>query len=177
MRVLVAVASKHGSTREIADKIGEVLRARGLETDVRSVEEVNSCNGYDAAVLGSAVYFGRWMKAAREFADHESAALASIPVWLFSSGPIGAASSKPEDRADRRDGDEIAKTVGAREHRVFAGKVDSHGLNPVERVAVRIAKAPYDDFRPWPEIEAWAGNIADALVSTEREHVDERGGR
>ena len=165
MRVLVAAASKHGSTREIADRIGDVLRARGRQADVRDIRDVTSLEGYGALVLGSAVYFGRWMKEARELADRGSGALSAIPVWLFSSGPIGAAASKPEDGADRRDGDEVAAAVGAREHRIFAGKVDRGGLNPVERVAVRIVKAPDEDFRPWGEIEAWAAGIADALLS------------
>jgi menaquinone-dependent protoporphyrinogen oxidase len=64
---------------------------------VAPVQDVGAIDGYDAVVLGSAVYLGNWMKPAKEFAVREAAALAAVPVWLFSSGPIG---SPPEDPAD-----------------------------------------------------------------------------
>lgn len=161
MRILVTAASKHGSTSEIAEAIGAELGARGLEVTVAPVQEVGGIDGYDAVVLGSAVYLGKWVKPAKEFAVREAAALVSVPVWLFSSGPIG--SPPPEDPADRRQGDEIAKAIGARDHRLFAGKLDRKGLSLLERAAVRAAKLPDGDFRPWDEIRAWAAGIAVAL--------------
>ena len=55
MHVLVAVASRHGSTREIADAIAQELRMQGVDADVRHVEDVPDLNSYDAVVLGSAI--------------------------------------------------------------------------------------------------------------------------
>jgi menaquinone-dependent protoporphyrinogen oxidase len=115
----------------------------------------------DAVVLGSAIYLGKWLKPATQFVTGQAAALASVPVRLFSSGPIG--SPPPEDPADRRQGDELARAMGARDHRLFPGRLDRKGLSLVERAAVRAAKSPDGDFRPWDEIRTWAAGIAAAV--------------
>jgi len=166
MKILVTTASKHGATEEIGRAVGAELSTRGLEVTVSRVEDEGSIDGYDAVVLGSAVYLGKWMKSAKAFARRESDALAGRPVWLFSSGPVSSAVSKPEDAGDRRDGDEIAEAVNARGHRLFAGKLDRSDLSVVERAAVRMAKAADGDHRPWDEIRAWADGIAEELAPT-----------
>jgi len=89
MRVLVTAATKYGATAEIAAAIAEVLDEHGLEATVLPPEQVERVDGYDAAVVGSAVYAGHWLKPARELVERHSAALADRPVWLFSSGPVG----------------------------------------------------------------------------------------
>ncbi|MDT4901592.1 MAG: menaquinone-dependent protoporphyrinogen oxidase [Pseudonocardiales bacterium] len=141
MKVLITVASKHGSTFGIAEAIGSELATCGLEVSVAPVQDVRTIDEYDAVVLGSAIHMGQWMKPAKDFVARESATLTSIPVWLFSSGPV-TDRSKPDDPADRRQGDQIAITLAAREHRVFRGKLDKRGLSFAERAIVRIAKAP-----------------------------------
>src|SRR5581483_8068768 len=88
MTVLVTAASRHGGTAEIAAAIGRVLRERGVVADVVPVEDVDSLAEYDAVVLGSGVYVGRWLESARTFVDRHGNDLAARPVWLFSSGPI-----------------------------------------------------------------------------------------
>jgi menaquinone-dependent protoporphyrinogen oxidase len=106
------------------------------------------------------------MKAAKELVARESTALASVPVWLFSSGPVGSHGGPPkDDPADRQKGDEIAVSVGARDHRVFAGKLDRKGLSLLERAAVRAVKASDGDFRDWDEIRTWAAGIATTLMA------------
>src|SRR5687768_17499918 len=89
MHILVAVASKHGSTREIAQVIAEELRALGLAADLREAGVVSDLDGYDAAIVGSAVYMGNWLPEARRLLAREGMWPTTIPVWLFSSGPIG----------------------------------------------------------------------------------------
>lgn len=163
MKVLVAAASKHGATQQIAEAIGEELTARELDVTVAHVEDVTSITEYDAVIAGSAIYFGKWMKPARQFMTRHAAELATRPVWLFSSGPIPRPEAKADYSYDRREGDEIAKAVRAREHRLFVGKLDRKRLSLVERGPVRMAKLPDGDFRPWEEIKTWAAGIADAL--------------
>ena len=86
--VLVAYATKYGSTREVADAIAARLRARGLETDVRTAGEVDSLDGYDAVVFGGALYFFRLIRGGRRFLSRHRNALSTMPVAVFGVGPI-----------------------------------------------------------------------------------------
>lgn len=88
---------------------------------------------------------------------------------LFSSGPV-TDRSKPDDPADRRQGDQIAEALAAREHRVFRGKLDKSGLSIAERALVRIAKTPSEDQRDWEAIRTWAAEIGAALIDSRPLH-------
>ncbi len=89
MRILIATASKHGSTDEIGRAIAGALTGEGVDARIMAPDEVDDLDGFDAVVLGSAIYAGRWMKSMRELTDRLAGELAQRPVWLFSSGPIG----------------------------------------------------------------------------------------
>ncbi len=151
MKILVSAASRHGATGEIAETIGRTLRERGLDVDVLPPEHVRSLDGYDAVVLGSAVYMGRWLDAARSFAHRQTTALAARPVWLFSSGPIGDPPKPDEDPADVP---EIAAECHARGHRRFPGRIDRARLGLGERALASLVRARDGDDRPWADIEA-----------------------
>jgi menaquinone-dependent protoporphyrinogen oxidase len=134
------------------------------------VQDVRTIDEYDAVVFGSAIHMFQWMKPASEFVARETATLASIPVWLFSSGPV-TDRSKPHDPADRLQGDQIAKALAAREHRVFRGKIDKSGLGVAERAIVRITKAPSgvhsEDQRDWDAIRTRAAGIGMAVLDSQ----------
>lgn len=163
MRVLVAVASRHGSTVEIARKIGHVLSAAGIEAFVRLPEEVVSVETYDAVVLGSGVYAGRWLVSARDFVAREAEALSSRPVWLFSSGPVGDPAKPASEPVDVN---AIRKRTNALDHRVFGGKLDRQILGFGERAIVLAVHAAEGDFRSWDEVSEWASGIARTLLAT-----------
>ena len=80
MNALVVSASRHGATREIAEMIGATMAARGIATDIREVENVAALDGYDAVVVGSAVYLGDWIKPARAFVGRHAGELAARPT-------------------------------------------------------------------------------------------------
>jgi menaquinone-dependent protoporphyrinogen oxidase len=166
MRVLVVVASRHGATEQIAAEIAKTLRIAlsadlpGTVVDLRSAEQVDTLDGCHAVVLGSAVYMGRWLPAAREFADRHADALATLPVWLFSSGPIGEPPKPDQDPADVA---KIAAGIAARDHHTFTGQLDRHRLSFAERTVVRAVHAAEGDFRDWPAIREWAIEIGAAL--------------
>jgi len=164
-RVLVAYASKHGATAGIAERIGEVLREKGLQADVMPAERVADLGSYDAIVLGSAVYAGQWRKEAAEFLESREEALARRPVWLFSSGPTGE-----EDPVEAMDGwrfpeglQPVADRIEPRDVAFFHGVLDMKKLNLAEKLVVKALKAPTGDFRNWDVITSWAENIAAAL--------------
>lgn len=160
MRVLVMVASKHGSTAEIAAALGKGLARRGIETVVEDAAKVSDLAGYDAVLLGSAVYAGRWMKSARELVELRAEELAGRPVWLFSSGPVGEPLRPTEDPVDVAT---ITAAIPTRGHRVFPGKLDKSKLSLAEKALVMSLRVPEGDYRDWDEIAAWADEIADAL--------------
>jgi menaquinone-dependent protoporphyrinogen oxidase len=163
MTVLVTAASRHEATQEIAEAIGRVLADRGLDVRVKPLEEVGGVEDYDAVVLGSAVYVGKWLEPARRFVERHRDELAARPTWLFSSGPIGDP-PHPEE-ATAVDVGEILAATGARDHALFAGRLDRSRLGFGERAVARAVRAAEGDFRAWPEIEAWAARIADSLAS------------
>jgi len=159
--ILVAYASKHGATEGIARHIAEHLEARGKRAAAVSVDGLADIGQPEAVVLGSAVYAGSWMKEAVGFARAHRAALARVPVWLFSSGPLGEQVVDEDEQPKQLP--ELREMLDPREHRVFFGALDPDKLGFAERMIVKAVKAPTGDFRDWDEIGAWADEIADAL--------------
>jgi menaquinone-dependent protoporphyrinogen oxidase len=162
MKMLIAVSSKHGSTREIAETIAETIREAGIEPELADPERVESVAPYDAVIVGSAIYMGRWMGPARDLVNRSASALRGRPVWLFSSGPLGRDIVDPADAAE---GMKLLELVGAREHRVFPGKLDKDDLGFLERRIASMVKNPYGDHRDWPAIREWALSIAGDLAN------------
>jgi menaquinone-dependent protoporphyrinogen oxidase len=159
MTVLVTAASEHGATREIAARISHDLTEQGLEVELKKPEDVHELSQYDAYVVGSAIYLGQWLKPATSFVGAHADELAQRPTWLFSSGPIVGDPPEP-DPHDAAKGDALAEAVHAREHKLFAGKLDRSKLNWCERIAVRAAHASEGDYRDWQAIDEWAAAIA-----------------
>ena len=165
MTVLVAAASKHGATHEIAERIGADLAERGVAVEVRNLEEIESLGDYEAFVLGSGIYLGNWLKPARRFLDAHASELERRPTWLFSSGSVVGDPPADEDPNALRAGlaEKLVEMTHAREHKLFAGKLDLGKLGLLEKAAVRGAHASEGDHRDWQTIDDWAGSIADEL--------------
>lgn len=162
MNILIAVASKHGSTREIAEAIGDELRWAGHNVEVRDARSAPLVDIYDAVIAGSAIYMGNWMAEAKAFVEKNQARFGGKPVWLFSSGPLGE--DYPEDMGVPATLDELVEQTGARDHQVFVGRLDKSELGLGERLISRVVKAPEGDFRDWDAIRAWARDIAQQLA-------------
>lgn len=158
MSILIAYASKYGATEEIAEGIGATLRTLGLTVSVHRVELSGDPAEYDAVVVGSAVYMGRWMPEARAYLRRYREALSARPVWLFSSGPVGTATLP-----DPKEVAEFEALIRPHGHHQFAGALHRENLSFAERVIVSAVKAPDGDYRRWDEISAWAASIARAL--------------
>ena len=158
MKLLVAYASKYGSTAEIAEVVGQELRKREVEVEVKPVDQVSNLAGYDGFVIGSALYAGGWLKPAADFLRSNQDVLAGRLVWLFSSGPTGESDpneilggwSFPEDLAD------VVKRIKPREIILFHGKIDLDKLSPGEKMIIQSVKATVGDYRDWLVIRSWA---------------------
>ena len=161
MNILVTAASRHGATIELADAIAERLAEHGHTAVVRPPKDVGDISAFDAVVLGSAVYLGRWLGEAREFADRHADALRLLPVWVFASGPIGEP-PLPAEPAD--DTGAVAGQSGARAAVTFSGKLAYDGLGPGERMVVRAVRARDGDHRDWEAVRSFADEISRALA-------------
>jgi menaquinone-dependent protoporphyrinogen oxidase len=164
--ILVTYASKYGATQEIAEKISEVLRQAGLQVDILPVDGVRNLSSYQAVILGSAVYIGKWQKEAVEFLQANEKILADRPVWLFSSGPTGEG-----DPVELLEGwrlpaalQPVADHIQPRDLAVFHGYINPDKLTLLEKWAIKsLVKKPFGDFRDWDAIVTWTTSIADAL--------------
>jgi menaquinone-dependent protoporphyrinogen oxidase len=164
MKLLVVVASRHGATQGIADALAAELRAKGETVDIVDPAHAPTLVDYDAVVVGSAVYMGNWVSDAKHFLERNQAQLRKLPVWLFSSGPIGP--HAPEAKDDPNHIAQLVQMLGARGHRTFSGKLDRGQLGLGERFVIwnvnRLVPGgvPNGDFRDWDAMRAWADEIA-----------------
>ena len=160
-RVLVAYGSKRGGTAGLADMLGAELVANGLEVKVHDASDVRNLHGFDAVVLGGALYALRWHKVARRFVRRHGLTLQTLPVWLFSSGPLDDSATReeiPPVRYVRKAMDRI----GARGHMTFGGRLsaDARGFP-----ASSMARDGAGDWRDPDHVRTWAKDIAEHLHS------------
>jgi menaquinone-dependent protoporphyrinogen oxidase len=166
--VLVAYASKHASTAEIAQRIAAAMRYAGCDARAIPAADVSDVSGYRAVVLGSAVYAKRWQRDARGFARRHAAALKAMPVWLFSSGPFGSVDEHPTAPTPPI-ATKLVEELEAHEHVMFGGRVPTDPGNFVERAMLKNTSPERRDARDWAAIEAWARSVAQELRATEPE--------
>jgi menaquinone-dependent protoporphyrinogen oxidase len=182
--VLVVHASRHGSTRGIAERIAHELERRGHVVALAAASDSPSVSGSDAVVVGSAVYMGSWLDDGLRFLRENTGVLSNRRVWVFSSGPLPASKTfDPDaDPVEAALGPEVGPgsggrvrlqdlidVIGPREHRVFSGAFDPK--DPPKAIAERLVRAlpgargilPPGDYRDWPAIDAWADSIAREL--------------
>ncbi len=164
MRVLVAYASKRGSTAEIAETVASELRRSGLAVSCEPADEVEELDRFDAVVLGSAVYMKRWRGDAKHFLRKQRKALKEMPFWVFSSGPAGdPAEDDPAWTEPARVVDKV-EDLGARGHVVFGGRLPEEPHGPIEKAMVSNTPAEFRDRRDWDEIRAWSRGVAESLA-------------
>jgi menaquinone-dependent protoporphyrinogen oxidase len=172
MKILVTHGSERGGTAGIAARMAIALRASGIDADVVPAREVRDLRGYDAVIVGGALYAMRWHADARRFVIRHAAALRERPVWFFSSGPL-------DDSADKKDipptpqVQQLMAFVGAGGHVTFGGRLapDAPGF-----IARSMARTHGGDFRNDARIDAWALDVA-RRIEDELEHPERRAAR
>ena len=155
-RVLVAYASKAGSTAEVADAIGKRLADTGLTVDIRRARNVRSVDGYAAVVVGSAIRAGQWLSEARGFVKTHRAGLAARKTAFFT-----LCMTLQQDTPEHRETvaaylKPVREILEPDKIEFFAGKMDYRKLALAPRLIVRGMKVPEGDFRDWDAIGAWA---------------------
>ncbi|WP_137990789.1 flavodoxin domain-containing protein [Streptomyces vilmorinianum] len=162
VRVLVAYAGVHGSTRSIAERIAARLEEQGVQADVRPVDAVDDLRAYDVFVVGSAVHDMAWLPEALTFVHRGAELLVRRGVWIFSvgmpaalRGPWKALVAKEEDHVVGGLIDELHP----RGHRLFSGAIQPEHLSRTGRMKFQAMGLRYGDHRDWPAVDAWAREI------------------
>jgi menaquinone-dependent protoporphyrinogen oxidase len=162
-KILVAYASKAGSTGEVAEAIGQVLNAKGMAADVLQVKHVTDLSGYQAFVIGSAIRMGRWLPEAVQFVEKNRVVLGRVPTAYFLvSGFLR------EDTPEMRSQvlafvDPVRKILEPKSIGLFAGKMDYSKISWLDRTIAQAVRSVEGDWRNWDAIRGWAGELATRL--------------
>jgi len=158
--ILVAYATRYGSTQAVAEAVAATLRDSGLEVDLEPMRQVRTLAGYSAVVMGASLYMFRWHKDARRFLSRHRKALTERPVAIFALGPTHDPYDEEEWQDSRAQLDkELAKFpwLTPVDLEMFGGKYDPAKLRfPLKLLA---GKEPASDIRDWTAIRAWANDL------------------
>lgn len=162
-KILIAYASKAGSTVEIAKIIGETIASKGMQVDVKPVNEANSIQAYNAVILGSAIRMGQWLPDILTFAENNKAELAKIPAAIFSVH-LQNLGDTPAEKENRMMYTKPIKDIVQVDAEVFfSGKMDMSRLSIFEKVLCKMLKSVNEDLRDWNVIRSWANEIPAVL--------------
>lgn len=169
--VLVAYATRYGSTQEVAEAIAATLRERGLEVDLRPMSETRALEGYRAVVLGAPLYISHLHKDAQSFLSRHREVLAQRSVAVFALGPVSTDEQEMLESRNVLD-EELEKypwlTPIALE--MFGGRYDPSKLGLSHRLLAALPASPLhglpaSDVQNWTTIHAWASDLAEKLRS------------
>ncbi len=162
--VLVTYATRYGSTQEVAETVAETLRLHGLMVGVAHMPDVLSLEGYDAVVLGTAIYMFRLHKDARRFLARHTRALTMQRVAVFALGPFHDDPKEWEAARSHLDKG-LAKFpwLAPIDHEVFGGRFDPAKLRFPYTLIPALKRMPASDIRNWDAIRAWADDVAGKL--------------
>jgi len=157
--VLVASASKHGTSREVAEFIAHTLERRGLAVEVEEAGRVDTVAPYDAVIVGGGLYMGKWHKDARRLLERHREQLAGIPLAVFGMGPDSLEDSKVVESRKQLD----RSLAATPELEPIAVTIFGGALKP-ETWRFPFSKLPAFDARDWDAIEEWADDVASRLT-------------
>lgn len=160
-KILVAYATKRGTTKEIATRIAETIKQNGYEVDLCQIDQVKEIRMYSAVVVGSSVYIGQWHKTFVKFLEANNGELKKMPVWLYSSGPTG--NGKPLELTKGwlypSKFKSLVEEIAPVDIALFQGKISSNTMNFLEKWIIKRVGAPIGDYRQWELISQWADKI------------------
>lgn len=168
-KILVAYATRYGSTRQIAERIADVLREKGQQVDVEQASAVTDLGPYSAIVVGAPLYIGKILKDATAFLERHRAALEAKPVALFTPGPVRGSDDMAEARKQLGPVLEKIGWLKPKAVEMFVGAYDPAKLRGLDKLVTKPKASPLygigaSDDRDWGAIEAWAASLPGALT-------------
>lgn len=164
-RILIAYASKSGTTAEVAQKMAEMFCGDDLPCqedviiDLRPFEFVHAIEGYDAAILGSAVRMEHWLPEARHFVESHQETLGTIPVITFTMCMTLAQGTQKAKELASHYTDDIRAMIAPRAEAFFSGALFTDRLSFPLRLITNAKNMPAGDFRDWDAIGEWVKHI------------------
>ncbi|WP_420750505.1 flavodoxin domain-containing protein [Rhodococcus sp. O3] len=168
MKVLVGYATAKGSTRGIAERIAAAFERAGHTADAKELSGIDSVDGYDVLVVGSAIHNGQWLPEAAAALDRLGPDLTGRAVWAFSVSSVGATSSllasgvarylrrvTPEPKAVET----LQSTADVRGHHFFAGSIAPGDWPGLGRILFRLMGGRYGDARDWADVDGWVATV------------------
>ncbi len=163
MRILVTFGSTRGGTEGLAQMVGDSLREQGVTVDVLPPRSVRHLDGYDAVVVGGALYAFRWHRDARHFVNRHMSELRGVPTFFFSSGPLDNSAAE-RDIPPVKGVQALIAQVGVRSHHTFGGRLtpDARGF-----IAGKMAVKHSGDWRDADQVREWTTELLAALQVAE----------
>jgi len=163
-KILVAYATRYGSTAEVAEAIADELQKAGVAVDVLPVSEVQDLSPYRAVIIGSPIYMGKWLPEAQVFIEQNQQGLRSIPVAYFTVG-LTVADGGPEVlRKAEASMDQVRMLVNPVDTGIFPGKLESSSLSFTDRTIIKLIRAKTGDFRNWEAVRSWAETVRQKIA-------------
>ena len=157
--ILIAYATRAGSTTEVAAAIGEIIKQRGFRVAVKPVKEVPSLKDYQAVILGSAIRMGNWLPEAVDFVKKNQQALNRVPTAVFTVHMLNTGDDETSRNNRMAYLDSVRPLLNNPEEVYFEGKMDFSRLSTLDRMIAKLVKAVESDHRDWEGIRSWAGRI------------------
>jgi menaquinone-dependent protoporphyrinogen oxidase len=148
-KILVAFATKHGSTQEVAEAMATTLREQGHEVEVQAAAKVKSADEFDLVVLGAPLYSGKWHRAAHSFLKRHRSALETRPVAIFALGPR----KPPSEGTWPRSQEQLDRALAKHPELAPVATALFGGVDPPKK-----GRTPRDQ-RDWQAIARWAAEI------------------
>jgi menaquinone-dependent protoporphyrinogen oxidase len=165
-KILIAYASKAGSTGGVAEAIGKALADSGTEVDVRLIKDVTDITPYRAVVAGSAIRAGEWLSEAMHFIQTHQAELAQKPFAAFLVCMTMAKSSAEASEEAASYMEPVRALVKPASEGLFAGALDYSKLSMLDGLMMRAVGGDRPgDYRDWNAIRAWAEGLKPILAA------------
>ena len=165
-RILIAYASKCGSTAEVAKSMGKVLVEKGCEVDILPVNQVKTMDGYNGILAGSAVRVGAWLPEAVDFVRNNQTTMQKIPTAIFTVHGLNWENTSASEALRKNYTTTIKQMITPVDEVFFAGKIDYSTMTFLEKMLCKTVKAAEEDRRDWGVINGWAAEIPGRLHLT-----------
>lgn len=164
-KILVAYASKAGSTGGVAEAIGQTLADSNTEVEVRLMKDVTALTSYRAVVAGSAIRGGEWLEEAMQFVQTHQSTLAQKPFAAFLvCTTLAYSATKASRQKVAAYLEPVRALVKPASEGLFAGVLDYSKLPLIDGLILRAMGDRPGDYRDWNAIRAWAESLKPILA-------------